>query len=150
MSVTFQAPASPVEATPASLPKETQTDNNADIRTFPKYNEDRYEITGEKICLVLVISKFDISEHDRKNVENDHKQGYEVLKRRGFEVVLLVGHVTKNDFKKKLTEIGKRKDIGLFMLVVSSHGDENDNVMFSDNSNWHNGNQRFVTLWLIG
>ena len=36
------------------------------------------------------------------------------------------------------------KKMGLFMLVVSSHGDENDNVMFSDNTYWNNGKPRYV------
>ena len=93
---------------------------------------------------MLVISKFDKSEHDREYTENDYKQADEVLKRRGFEVISLVGRVTKNNFKEKLKEIKRRIDIGLFMLVVSSHGDENDNVMFSDNSNWNNGKPRYV------
>ena len=138
--------------------QEIQTDNSFGVGTIlqtnrfnvgqlgiPKYNNDSYLITGKKVCLVLVISKFDQSEHDRKYTENDHKHATEVLKRRGFEVILLVGHVTKNDFTKKLNEIKKRTDIGLFMLVVSSHGDEKDNVMFSDNSNWNNGKPRYET-----
>ena len=108
--------------------------NNAYQSDMPKYNKDSYSITGKKVCLVLVISKFDNKQYDRKNTENDHKLASEVLKSRGFEVILLVSHVTKNDFIKKLEVIRKRTDIGLFMLVVSSHGDENDNVMFSDDS----------------
>ena len=137
--------------------KEHQTDNNSgngsysqmnqisvDPIDMPKYNKDSYSINGKKVCLVLVISKFDKSEHDRKYTENDYQQASEVLKRRGFEVISMVGRVTKNDFSKKLKEIRKRTDIGLFMLVVSSHGDENDNVMFSDNTNWNNGKPRYV------
>ena len=136
---------------------EHQTDNNSGKQSFdqvnqvnidqfdmPKYRKESYQINGKKVCLVLVISKFDKSEHDREYTENDYKQAYEVLKRRGFEVISLVGRVTKNNFKEKLKEIKKRTDIGLFMLVVSSHGDENDNVMFSDNSNWNNGKPRYV------
>ena len=139
----------------ASPSQEVPTDNSSGSRKFfqtnqvsvdqldvSKYDEDSYSINGKKVCLVLVISKFDNSQHNRKNTENDHRQASEVLKRRGFEVILLVDHVTKKDFSKKLKEIRKRTDIGLFMLVVSSHGDENDNVMFSDNSNWDNGNPR--------
>ena len=108
-----------------------------------KYNKDSYSITGKKVCLVLVISKFDKKQYDRKNTENDYKLASEVLKSRGFEVILLVSHVTKKEFIKKLQEIRKRTDIGLFMLVVSSHGDENDNVMFSD-SKWNNGKPRYA------
>ena len=142
----------------ASPSQEVQTDNSFGFRTFfqtnqvsfdqldmPKYNGDTYLNSGKKVCLVLVISKFDNSQHNRKNTENDHRQASEVLKRRGFEVILLFDHVTKNEFSKKLKEIRKRTDIGLFMLVVSSHGDENDNVMFSDNSSWNNGKPRYVT-----
>ena len=134
---------------------EHQTDNNSGNGSYnkmnqmivgpidvPKYNKDSYSITGKKVCLVLVISKFDKSEHDRKYTENDYQQASEVLKRRGFEIISMVGRVTKNEFTKKLKEIRNRRDIGLFMLVVSSHGDENDNVMFSDNSNWNNGKPR--------
>ena len=111
---------------------------------MPKYNKDSYSITGKKVCLVLVISKFDDKQYNRKNTENDHKLASEVLKSRGFEVILLVDYVTKKEFTKKLRNIRERTDIGLFMLVVSSHGDENDNVMFSDNSDWNNGRSRYV------
>ena len=139
-----------------SQPQEIQTDCSNGFETFlpanpvdqyqmPKYNKDSYSITGKKVCLVVVISKFDLSEHDRNYTENDYAQADTVLKRRGFEVILLVGRVTKTCFIKKLLEIRKRTDIGLFMLVVSSHGDENDNVMFSDNSSWNNGKPRYVT-----
>ena len=88
---------------------------------------------------MLVISEFDDDKYARRNTENDHKQASKVLESRGFEVILLIRKVTKNEFTRKLVEIKKRIDIGLFMLVVSSHGDENDNVMFSDNRNWDNG-----------
>ena len=111
---------------------------------MPKYNKDSYLITGKKICLLLDISKFDYSEYDRKYTENDYKLASEVLKRRAFEVILKDGRVTKKDFTNELKIIKKRKDIGLFMLVVSSHGDENDNVMFSDNTYWNNGKPRYV------
>ena len=138
--------------------RDYQTDNNSGNGSYdqmnqmsvdpidvPKYNKDSYSITGKKVCLVLVISKFDKSEHDRKYTENDYQQASEVLKRRGFEVISMVGRVTKNEFTKKLKEIRKRTDIGLFMLVVSSHGDDNDNVMFCDNSNWYNAKKpRYV------
>ena len=93
---------------------------------------------------MLVISKFDKKEYNRNNTENDYKQPSEVLKSRGFEVILLVDYVTKKEFTKMLRNIRERTDIGLFMLVVSSHGDENDNVMFSDNSDWNNGRSRYV------
>ena len=94
--------------------------------------------------MVLNISKFDKIEHNRKHTENDHQLASEVLERRGFEVISMVGRVTKKEFTKKLKEIRDRRDIGLFMLVVSSHGDDNDNVMFSDNGNWYNGKPRYV------
>ena len=140
--------------------KEHQTDNNSSNESFgntnqvsfdqldmPKYNKDSYLITGKKVCLVLVISKFDLNKDDRLNTENDYLQASQVLKRRGYEVILLVGHVTKKDFTKKLKEIRNRTDIGLFMLVVSSHGDDKDNVMFSDNSNWYNNNKPRYELY---
>ena len=138
-------------------PSRHQTDNNSGIGSFnqpdevivdqldlPQYNKESYSITGKKVCMVLVISKFNDNTHDRMYTENDHKQAKEVLERRGFQVILMVGRVTKNDFTKKLKDIKKRTDIGLFMLVVSSHGDEHDNVMFSDNDNWSNVKSRCV------
>ena len=117
---------------------------SGDPIVMPKYNKDSYLITGKKICLLLDISKYDQSEYDRQYSENDYKQASEVLKRRAFEVILLNGFVTKKEFTNKLKVIKERKDIGLFMLVVSSHGDENDNVMFSDNTTWNNGKPRYV------
>ena len=51
-----------------------------------------------------------------------------VLKKRGFEIETLVGKVTQKEFTKKLNEIKKLDDIGLFMLVVSSHGDERQTI----------------------
>ena len=140
------------------LAQEVHTDNNFDFGTnlqtqhvsvdksnMPEYNRETYLITGKKVCLLLVISEFDKNEYNRNNTENDGGQASEVLRRRGFEVISLVGRVNKNDFTKKLKEIRRRTDIGLFMLVVSSHGDENDNVMFSDNSYWDNGKPRCET-----
>ena len=125
---------------------EHQTDNNFGNGSFaaikpenieiPSYNDDSYSITGKKVCLALVISEFDDKQRNRLNAKNDYQRAKEVLQRRKFEVIPLVGRVTKNEFNKKLKEIQKRTDIGLFMLMVSSHGDQNDNVMFSDNSDW--------------
>ena len=117
---------------------------SGDPIVMPKYNKDSYLITGKKVCLVLDISKFDKSEYDRQCTEHDNKQASEVLKRRAFEVIRMDGRVTKKDFTNKLESIKRREDIGLFMLVVSSHGDENDNVMFSDNTYWNNRKQRYV------
>ena len=134
-----------------------QTDNNSGSGSFdqlnevivdqldmPKYNKDSYSITGKKVCVVLVISQFEDHTYDRMYTENDHRQAKAVLERREFEVIEMVGCVTKNDFTKKLKTIRKRVDIDLFMLVVSSHGDEFDNVMFSDNNNWDNVKSRCV------
>ena len=136
--------------------KEHQTDNNSSDSLSgqkiqiqkaqtPKYVDDCYA-TEKKVCLVVVITEFKKSEWNRDNAENDAKLATNVLERRGFEVIKLVGYVTKSDFTRKLDVIKKRKDIGLFMLVVSSHGDEIDNVMFSDNENWDDKDSRLVLL----
>ena len=41
--------------------------DNANQSDMSKYNKDSYSITGKKVCLVLVISKFDNKQYDRKN-----------------------------------------------------------------------------------
>ena len=111
----------------------------------PKYVDDCYS-TERKVCFLVVITEFDKPEWDRDDAENDAKLATAVLERREFEVIELVGKVTKSDFTRKLDVIKKRKDIDLFMLVVSSHGDDNDNVMFSDNENWDDKDSRLILL----
>ena len=111
----------------------------------PKYVDDSYS-TEKKVCLLVVITEFKNSGWNREDAENDAKLATHVLERRKFDVLELVGKVTKKDFNRKLAEIQKRTDIGLFMLVVSSHGDENDNVMFSDNESWEDEDSRLVLL----
>ena len=136
-----------------------QTDNNSSDSSFghniptpkaqtPKYVDDCYS-TEKKVCLVVVITEFRKPGWDRDDAKNDAKLATSVLERRGFQVIKLVGSVTKNDFTRQLDMIKKRKDIGLFMLVVSSHGDENDNVMFSDNESWEDKDSRLVLLVIL-
>ena len=136
-----------------------QTDNNSSDSSSgpkiqmpkaqtPKYVDDCYS-TEKKVSLVVVITEFRNPGWDRENAKNDAKLATSVLERRGFEVQKLVGSVTKSDFTRQLDMIKKRKDIGLFMLVVSSHGDDNDNVMFSDNENWEDKDSRLVLLVIL-
>ena len=139
-----------------SSSQEHQTDNNSSdslsggkvqmprVQT-PKYVDDCYS-TEKKVCLVVVVTEFKSPGWNRDNADNDAKLATNTLELRGFEVIKLVGSVTKRDFTKQLDLIKKRKDIDLFMLVVSSHGDENDNVMFSDNETWEDKDSRLVLL----
>ena len=108
-----------------------------------EYDDDCYS-TGRKICLVVVITEFNVNKYNRQNAKIDAQLAKSVLQKRGFEVIRLVGSVTKKEFTNKLDSIKKEKGVDLFMLVFSSHGDEKDNVMFSDNEKWENKKSRFV------
>ena len=59
------------------------------------------------------------------------------MEKRGFDCKELFGRVTLNEFRRKLEEIIDRIEkhvsrSGMFMLAISCHGTENDELLFSD------------------
>ena len=61
------------------------------------------------------------------------------MEKRGFLCQELFGRVTLNDFRRKLNEIisqieKTKSESGMFMLAISCHGTENDELLFSDDT----------------
>ena len=96
--------------------------------------EYRTENNGDKLALIINITKFsDPSWSERLGAKRDHENLEKEFQRRNFKVKKIVGLVKFSDVRREIQKlIDDHSNIALFLLSIGSHGNSNDQIIFSD------------------